>query len=688
MATSSSTYLLQTASIDWGDDNVPRSSQYGDVYYCREQGLAETRYVFLEQNELALRFSELGDNSLFTIAETGFGTGLNFLAAWQLWRESAGLKANCRLHFASVEKHPLRKSDLQHALAQWPELNEFSTLLLNGYPELLAGHHRVEFDEGRVILDLVFADAEQGLSSLRSSIHPLQMDASARVDAWFLDGFAPSSNPEMWSDVLFEHIAALSKPGCSFSTFTAVGYVKRGLRERGFTVDKVAGFGHKRDMLRGYYQRQAERGASENTDPNNSEADKLKATPKRKRSVENAWHLPLSQPRPRSVVIVGAGLAGCHTAAALAKRGLQVSIIEKNSCVASAASGNPQAILYTKLSHQAGLLNQYALTSFLYACRVYRAMHDLPGDLCGVLQLQGVGQKEQFDKLRKAFANQESWCQFVDPIQTSKLAGIEINSHAVYFPNAGWLRPRELCERLLAHSNIRLISNYALSELHHDQGWHLRDDKGHELFADAVVLANSHESIQLPQLAHLPLRINRGQLSILKNSDFVSTPNAVICHEGYIAPPVDGQMVIGASYDPKDYGTDVRSQDNDSNLEKLRAAIRSIQIQPKSINARVALRCTSPDYLPLVGPVPIVEQQREIFAPLAKDAKILIKQSAAYYPGLYVNVAHGSRGLTSTPMAAELLASQIGGELLPLPRDLMRALSPSRFLIRELIRSP
>lgn len=680
---------MQTASIDWGDDNVPRSSLYGDVYYCREQGLAETRYVFLERNHLPARFSQLTAHDNFTIAETGFGTGLNFLATWQLWRETTGQASGCRLHFVSVEKHPLQKSDLARALAQWPELCDLSSTLLHTYPELVAGQHRLEFDAGRVVLDLIFDDAEPGLAALRSSIHPGFTAFGAKVDAWYLDGFAPGSNPGMWSDRLLDHIAALSKPGCSFATFTAAGFVKRGLQQRGFAVEKVAGFGRKRDMLRGEFCGPAI------VDPAiGDSAIGDSAKPRLKKGDENAaWHLAPEQVRPRSVVVIGAGLAGCHTAAALAKRGLHVTVLEQHNAIASAASGNPQAILYTKLSHQAGQLNQFALTSFLYACRFYRQMPDLPGDLCGVLQLMGESQKDNFEKLRSAFSGQDNWCQFIDSGHASDIAGIPLNSSAIYFKQAGWLRPTTLCEQLLAQDNITVLGRHALMTIEqHESTWILRCENGAELEADAVILANSHDAGKVPQLAHLPLTTIRGQLTLLQASDFEQVPKCVICHEGYLAPPVDELMVIGASYDTNADHTRLRDEDNLSNLQKLREAVPGLAFnsafntEKANHRARAAIRCTTPDYLPLVGPAPISAEQLRRFAPLGKDARLSIAHGGAYYPGLYVNLAHGSRGLTSTPLAAELIAAQVCQELSPLPRDLVRALSPSRFLIRSLIR--
>ncbi len=644
------------------------------MYYSREHGLAETRYVFLKQNRLPERFAKLKALESFTIAETGFGTGLNFLATWQLWRETPGT-AGSRLHFVSVEKHPLNKPDLERALASWPELAELSAALISSYPELIAGQHRVEFDQGRVVLDLIFADAAAGLQNLLLSRHPDFVAHNANVDAWYLDGFAPGSNPGMWSEALFDCIAALSKVDSSFATFTAAGFVRRGLQARGFNVEKIGGYGRKREMLRGCF---AGHDDLESTEPR----------PKR-RIVENAaWHLPPLQARPHSVAVIGAGLAGCHTAAALAKRGLQVTVIEQHETVADAASGNPQAILYTKLSHQDGHLNRFALASFLHACRFYRQQANLPGEFCGVLQLLNSATEAQRIKLESAFANQESWCEFVDSQRASELAGLPIDHPCVYFPQAGWLRPRELCRQLLSDANITLRTGQRVTHLIYDQGWRLQCSDGSELNADAVVIANSHQAAELEQCAHLPLKRLRGQLTFLKADALRYLPEKVICHEGYLAPPVDDTMVIGASYDTKSTQPDIRGQDNTENLRKLSEALPSVAIETESgvTGARAAMRCTTPDYLPLVGPAPIHTQQLGIFAPLRKDAKGLIRAPAACYPGLYLNLAQGSRGLTSTPLAAELIAAQLCHEILPLPLDLVRALSPSRFLIRSLIR--
>jgi len=220
------------AKVGWTDDGQPLSESHDDVYFSKASGLDETRHVFLTHNQLPQRFT---DKDTFTIAETGFGTGLNFLATCQLWQAHA--KAGQHLNFISVEKYPLTATDLKQALNLWPELTPLTQQLLNGYDALLNGTPLVM---DNITLTLSVADSNTALPTWR-----------APVDAWFLDGFAPAKNPDMWTNTLFDTMTRLSTSGTTAATFTAAGTAKRGLKSAGFEVKKVRGFGHKRDMLIG-----------------------------------------------------------------------------------------------------------------------------------------------------------------------------------------------------------------------------------------------------------------------------------------------------------------------------------------------------------------------------------------------------------------------------------------------------
>ncbi|WP_228141666.1 tRNA (5-methylaminomethyl-2-thiouridine)(34)-methyltransferase MnmD [Marinobacter sp. X15-166B] len=232
---------IESARVRWRDGQ-PESEQFGDVYFSRNDGLEETRYVFLQHNQLEARFRRLQAGESFVVAESGFGTGLSFLAVWQLWRRCAP-PAGAVLHFVSVERYPLTVEDLAKSHQLWPELSELAAALHEQYPPLTRGLHRRLLDDGQVRLSLFFGDAVEGWHTMRFT-----------ADAWFLDGFAPAVNPQLWVDEVVDAVARHSKPGTTLATFTAVGRVRRGLQAAGFSMRKPPGYGFKRNMLAGRFE--------------------------------------------------------------------------------------------------------------------------------------------------------------------------------------------------------------------------------------------------------------------------------------------------------------------------------------------------------------------------------------------------------------------------------------------------
>lgn len=224
------------SEIEWVDKSIPRSTRFEDTYYSKTDGLAETRHVFLAGNGLAERFAGLAPGEVFTLAETGFGTGLNFLAALALWRKTA--PTGTSLHYVSFERFPLSLEDLKHALSRWEELatqaGELAALWRPDQPGIRACL------DGQEELTVHFGDANTLLPAM-----PLA------ADAWFLDGFAPSRNPELWNAELMEQVYAHTRPGGSFATYTAAGWVRRNLQAAGFEVLRLPGHGGKREMLAG-----------------------------------------------------------------------------------------------------------------------------------------------------------------------------------------------------------------------------------------------------------------------------------------------------------------------------------------------------------------------------------------------------------------------------------------------------
>lgn len=657
---------VQMASLAWDDDGSPRSTRFDDVYYSCENGLQESRYVFLEGNGLPGRWSR-HSTPQFTVAETGFGTGLNFLMTWQAWRQLPHPRP--RLHFLSIERFPLETAQLQRATALWPELENLALQLTAQYPGLLPGQHRLLFDSGEVILDLWWADICDALEDLAGRDRTL-------VDAWYLDGFAPARNESMWQERVLQAIGRLSRPGASFSTFTAAGQVRRGLAAAGFRVDKVAGFGRKRESLRGELQQPPD------TVP------QPQITP---------WDLPCEKiPAPRSALVIGAGLAGCTTAHALARRGIQVTVLESDA-LASAGSGNQQGILYTRLSCKHSSLTDFALQSFHFASKFYRdmlqrgALHEgVDGALCGSFNQDD--DEDELAAMKALLSTVPELAQVVDSESARTLLGISQPSAGYWFPGSGWINPGAVCRSLVDHPNIVLREHCGLLAVTHRDGtWHAVREADMVAQADCAIIATGTGSVAFEGLQWLPLQPIRGQTTQLPETGELSGLRAVLCHEGYIAPARLGEHCIGATFDLKNNSDAPSLQDCEQNLSRLADAVPAwaqllAAIDATSLSGRVGFRCASPDYLPLVGAVPDRDALLRDYGELRKNARRILAAKGRYVPGLYLNTAHGSRGLTSTPLAAELLASAILDEAPPVDRTLCRALSPARFLVRDLVR--
>ncbi len=421
---------LEPARIDWGADGVPRARGFDDLYYAASDGLAESRHVFLDQNDLPARFAALNAGDDFVIGETGFGTGLNFLAAWRLWRERAPAQAT--LHFLSVEGHPLASADLARALGGWDDLAEESKLLVDAYPTCLArGLHLLKFDQGRVRLVVAFDEAVRGLEAFLESGHPLHAAPRRGVDAWFLDGFAPARNPAMWRPELFELLRSVSAPGASFATFTAAGDVRRGLQDAGFTVEKAPGFGRKRDMLKGRLAAPAPRPG----------AEAFPASPYPD-GHPHAWPVnadPVPAAPGARVAVVGGGLAGCHAASALAERGFTVTLLEAETTLATGGSGNAQGVLYARPSPAGGLAARFNLLALLFAQRHYRkfwndASHRF-GESCGVLHVAVNARDRERQAALAADLGDTALCHRLDAAAAAKQAGIPLGEGGLWFPS-------------------------------------------------------------------------------------------------------------------------------------------------------------------------------------------------------------------------------------------------------------
>lgn len=316
--------LLPYADIEISENGLPVSRQYDDPYFSRNGGLAETEHVFIAGNDLPRRWQA---NETFVIAETGFGTGLNFLATWRAWEHS---NSNGWLHFISTELHPIRLAQLEQLQQQWPELHRYATQLQRQWPLPQRGFHRVNFPNSRISLTLLYGDAQQTLPQL-----------SANVDAWYLDGFSPTRNQGLWNEALYQTIGKLTAAGGSFATYTAAGHVRRGLEAVGFSVSKRQGFGYKRDMSVGRFA-----GTKTVTSP------------------------------PKQIAIAGAGIAGASIARTLAERGISVTVYEAGPEPASEASGVFAGLLRPWPELSRSPRERYFENAFLFAERQLSSPQD------------------------------------------------------------------------------------------------------------------------------------------------------------------------------------------------------------------------------------------------------------------------------------------------------------------------
>jgi len=617
---------------------------YGDVYFSRESGIAETRHVFLQHNRLAERWRNLS-GKLFTIAETGFGTGLNFLCAWQLWNECAPQDA--RLHFVSTEKYQLSHDDLAKALALWPELAPFSAQLLDQYRWLAPGWHRMEFDHGRVTLTLLLGDARATLPELRAS-----------VDAWFLDGFAPAKNPEMWHPEMFAQTARLAALGCTFATFTSAGAVRRGLEAVGFTVEKVAGFGSKREMLRGELS---------------------------SRHSGVGWN-PAQE---KHAIVIGGGIAGTASAWSLARRGWQVTLIERHDTLAQEASGNAQGVLYPRLSGHDIPLSRVAQLGFLTTLRLLQQLlrKGKDWDDCGLLQ-QAFNAREA-KRCAEVLARElpQDLVRAVDAAEAGELAGLAMPHGGLWFASGGWVHPPALCRALAAQPGITIqAATQALRLLRGEHGWQVWGETACLAEAPVVIVCAANDSAGFAQTAHLPLEPVRGQITQLAATDASSRLKAVICTEGYISPARDGSHCAGATFAPEEKSLELRAADHTQNLATLKQLSPALYqtlgadaLDASRLAGRASLRSVAPDYLPMAGQMLDAEG-------LTRDYSTGSQRSAEHLPwldGLYVNTAHGSKGMLTAPLCAELIAAMLENEPLPMDAKLARSLDPNRFLLRQ-----
>jgi tRNA 5-methylaminomethyl-2-thiouridine biosynthesis bifunctional protein len=586
---------------------------FEDVYFSAEDGLAETRHVFLDGNRLAQRFAELRPGDVFTIGETGFGTGLNFLAAWQLFEQHAPDKA--RLEFVSVEARPLDTDTMRRALTPWPELTSYAEALLGQWGPMWPGVQRFRLAEGRV-----------GLTVLVGEVAEVLQGTHCAIDAWFLDGFAPSRNPAMWSKDVFNEVAWLSAARATLATYTAAGFVRRGLQAVGFDIEKKPGFGTKREMSVGV-----------RVDTSSDSVDAAAAGDVSARTVAGT-----SRP-VASAVVIGGSLAGSFVAHALADHGVAVTILERQRCVdGELPSLTPRvSVLQPKISDESDPVGQILREGYAVAWRLLASDEALrercDWRACGTLQ---ASIDERAERRLRRFVEQfggSGLCEWISRDETQARCGTTLPVGGTWIANAGVLRPAGLCAGLVDRPGITLRDGTAAESLHREgQQWRVVTTDGETMHTDAVVIANAMSAMQFEQTRHLDLRPVRGQVTLLseKQSGPLASLRCPVFYGGYLLPQLSSKQTLGASFVPGDTDTVWRTNEHEAVCDKLSRVLpedarrlRSLSDAGGWVGVRVATRHHRP-------------------------------YTQAIEDGLFVSLGHGSHGIASAAYAGRMIAEQ------------------------------
>ena len=649
---------IEPAALAFDGAGTPYSPRYGDVYHSGDSGPGQARHVFVGGNDLPRRWAGA---RVFTVLETGFGLGINFLATWRAWRDDP---ARCeRLHYVAIEKHPFGCDALENLHRRYPQFAPQADALRQSWPLLVPGLHRLHFEDERLTLTLAFGDAAELMRVLR-----------LRADAIYLDGFAPRCNAGMWSPQLMRALARLAGPGTTVATYTSAAAVREGLEAAGFKLEKCPGFGRKRDMLRGVY---------------------APRWPSRRKAA--AGPAVVHHGAERHAIVVGAGLAGAAVSERLMRRGWRIDLIESRIMPVGAPPARYAGVFHPHLSRDDCFLSRAARNGFLYALSRWGALAQAGGklvwDRCGVLQLAGDGARDR--GLLAAVAAQGlpgDFVQYLERGEAEARAGCRLPGGGWWFSGGGWMRPLSLIAAQLAAGASGAGGTSALT-LHagvvaqgiarSGEAWQVRGAEGKLIAAAPVlVLANSNDLTRLAGIGQTLQRI-RGQISYVPAAA-LRAPQIVLAGAGYLLPAIDECVVVGSTYDRDDDDPEPQLRSHASNLRRLAHLLPDAApaADAASLQGDVGFRCVAPDRMPLVGAMPDMAAAAAQKAALAGAHLADLPRA----PGLYCASAYASRGLVWSELAGEMLASQLEGEPAPLEGDLADALDPGRFLLKQLRR--
>ena len=510
----------------------------------------ECEHVFIDGNNLKNRFRDLSPDSNFLIGEIGFGIGLNFLITCKAWLKYT--EHNQVLEFYSFDKYIFALEDFNEFISSSSELKEYSEQLIKYYPKNIKGIQKISLFDGRISLNLIIGDISDTQEYIKSM---------AYIDAWFLDGFSPSKNPDLWSKELINSIGNTSYESSTISTYTSSGLVKRNLIDSGFAVRRTKGFAGKRHMLKG---------------------DALSKVSSK-------------QGYSKKVAVIGSGITGCILSYLLAQKGIEVDLYEQSDSICAGASSHELLVTYPRLSAHDSAYGRFNLLSYVYATNFYENLKTQSWKKTGVLILN---HDEDTARRQKALLERRSdgkIYRHLNYAEASELSGIEVKYDGLHFKDAGYVLPNELCGFLTGSEKINVFTNSKIENLSGDgmkTTFTIRDE---HFEYDDVCLCTGSDSSELMNIDGFSTK--RGQVSHLESIGKISRINLPICAKGYISPEVSNLHIVGSSYSDHKH-TDLTQEEHLSNLKKLQTILDE-DVKVKS--GKVGLRAISKDHMPMVG---------------------------------------------------------------------------------------
>lgn len=634
-------------------------TRFDDIFFMPGKGVEEGRHTFLEGTDLPDRMATGG---LIQVGEIGLGTGLNFLLTWDLFLRSAPIGS--RLTYWAVDAYPIRRDDLLGLANTLPRpLKSLAERLVPAWPCPTSGPAWTA-PAPRIRLLIRWEPALEALTHQRLG------DPAIGLDAWFLDGFAPAKAPEMWSQPVLKGVAGLTRPGGKLASFTAAGGVRRGLEAEGFAVTRRSGFGHKRHMISAVHRGDAS--------PRSSQTGRTNAL----RSPDGI----------ADVAVIGGGIAGVLLRRELAHLGLSTIGVTK-SAVADGASGNPAGLVTPRM----GLENTHADAFFRSAWKSAMGLYaDLPSDLVprrGVVLLDPAKQIGRAQKLVASEALPAGDLQSVDAGEASDLAGLILSRSGAYIPTAPIIRPAALTRFLAEGQEWRVADIVRIDRI--NDSWRLLDRRGVCVaVADHLVLTGGHEVAELCQKA-FPIQPKRGQVTAAAGTPISRSLQCAVAGDGYFLPILEGMHWIGAGFETPRFAGENTTGNRRSDHRNLESAgrlspdfVRRLGTRAvKIVQRRVGTRATTPDRLPLMGPVPDREGFRALHQRAARSGlSVDMSAEEGLRPRLWTLSGLGARGYLTAPLLAGAMAAEIAGTPTPMDSEVFDCVHPARFLLRDLKR--